>query len=383
MSAAKKAVRFLHSSDWQLGLTRHFISEEAAPRFAQARVDAIEQLGKLAQDHDADFIVVAGDVFESNQLKGLTVDRTIEALKEVRVPIFLLPGNHDPLDASSIFSTPKFKAAGERILVIRDTEPLSVPGLDGVQVVGAPWRTKHPSSDLCADMLAKLEPSDDKLRVAVCHGQTDTLMPDKSRPEVINLANAEAALNDGRIHYLALGDRHSVTDVGKTGRVWFSGAPVATDFNETRPNQTLLVELSSDQCEVDELQVGTWNFIVEDFNLNGPNDLDMFAEWLGDLPNKKNTVVKVAFKGTVNLATAERLDRLFDAHVPKFASLRKRERISDLIIAPDELDTGSVALSGYAKETWNQLLADAPSDPKALGALRLFYRLIQPGAAPV
>ena len=377
MSAAKKAVRFLHTSDWQLGMTRHFLSEEAAPRFAQARVDAIEQLGKLAQDHNADFIVVAGDVFESNHLKRQTVDRTIEALKEVRVPIFLLPGNHDPLDASSIFSTPKFKAAGEQILVIRDTEPIPVPGLDGVEVVGAPWRTKHPSSDLCADMLAKLEPSDDKLRVAVCHGQTEEFSG-KTPPGNINLANAEAALLDGRIHYLALGDRHSVKNVGKTGRVWFSGAPVATDFNETRPNQTLLVELSSDQWKVDELQVGTWNFIVKEFNLNGPSDLEMVAKWLDDLPNKKDTVVKVAFKGTVNLITAERLDRLFDDHVQKFASLRKRERTSDLTIAPDKLDKDSVALSGYAKGAWDELLANVEDDPKALGALRLFYRLIQP-----
>ncbi len=380
MSAATKAVRFLHSSDWQLGMTRHYLSDEAGHRFSQDRIDAIERLGKLAQEHDAAFIVVAGDVFESNLLEGQTVDRTIEALKTVLVPIFLLPGNHDPLDAASIFSTPKFKEAGEHILVIRDTEPIPVPGLDGVEVVGAPWRTKHPSSDLCAELLAELEPAIDKIRVAICHGQTDTLMPDKDRPEVINLANAEAALNDGRIHYLALGDRHSVTNVGNTRRVWYSGAPVATSFKETKPNQTLLVELSSEQCKVEELQVGTWNFIAQDFNLNGAADLETFAVWLGALPNKKNTAVKVGFKGTVNLATAARLDQLFETHAQKFASLRKRERTSDLTIAPDELDKDSVALSGYAKGAWDELLATAAGDPKALDALRLFYRLIQPGA---
>ena len=102
MSAATKAVRFLHSSDWQLGMTRHYLSDEAGHRFSQDRIDAIERLGKLAQEHDAAFIVVAGDVFESNMLEGQTVDRTIEALKTVPVPIFLLPGNHDPLDAASI-----------------------------------------------------------------------------------------------------------------------------------------------------------------------------------------------------------------------------------------------------------------------------------------
>lgn len=379
MNTAINSFRFLHSSDWQLGMTRHFLSDEAAPRFSQDRIDSIKRLGELAQEHDAAFIVVAGDVFESNQLSRQTVLRTIEALKSVPVPIFLLPGNHDPLDVSSIFATPEFAAAGEHIVVIRDTQPIPVPGLEGVEVVGAPWRTRHPSSDLCADLLDELEPVAGKTRVAVCHGQPDSLSPDKGRPEIINLANAEAAIKDGRIHYLALGDRHSVTNVGSTGRVWFSGAPVATDFTEDNPNKTLLVELSPSGCEVGELQVGDWTFIAEHFDLNSAEDLGRFSEWLSELPNKERSIVKAGFTGTVNLATAAKLDELLDTRAELFASLRKRERTTDLSIAPDELDQDSVVLSGYARGAWDELIAGSSADPVALDALRLFYRLSQQG----
>ena len=106
MSTAATQVRFIHSSDWQLGMTRTFLGPEAASRFAQARIDAIGTLGALATMHRAQFIVVAGDVFESNQLSRQTLMRTLDALESVPVPIFLLPGNHDPLDGASIFSTP-------------------------------------------------------------------------------------------------------------------------------------------------------------------------------------------------------------------------------------------------------------------------------------
>jgi hypothetical protein len=34
------SLRFLHTSDWQLGMTRHFLSEGAQEKYSQARFDA-------------------------------------------------------------------------------------------------------------------------------------------------------------------------------------------------------------------------------------------------------------------------------------------------------------------------------------------------------
>ena len=76
------------------------------------------------------------------------------------------------------------------------------------------------------------------------------------------------------------------------------------------------------------------------------------------------------------IATAAALDELMDTNAELFASLRRRERTTDLAIVPDELDEDSVALSGYAKATWNELLAAAGrGDAVARDALMLLYRL--------
>ncbi len=205
------------------------------------------------------------------------------------------------------------------------------------------------------------------------------LSPDQGRPEIINLTNVEASIEAGCIHYLALGDRHSVTEVGRTGRVWFSGAPVATDFAEDQPNQALLVELSANRCDVQALQVGGWTFIAEHFDLNGPADLERFQQWLQGLPNKERTIVKVSFAGSINLSTAAQLDQLLDTQADLFASLRKRERLTDISIVPDELDHDSVTLTGYARSAWEELVSAGAEDVEALAALRLFYRLSQQG----
>ena len=377
MKKDKVRIRFIHSSDWQLGMTRAFLSEEAGARFSQARINAISTLGTLAKEHDAKFIIVAGDVFESNQLSRQTLMRALDALEALPVPIFLLPGNHDPLDGASIFLTREFQNAGNHIFVLRDMNPVSVPNLHGVEVVGAPWRTKHPSSDLCSDLVEILDPATGVIRIAVAHGQIDKLSPDQSRPDIIDLARVEQAIEEKKFHYLALGDRHSVTDIGRTGRIWYSGTPVATAFDEVDANKALLVELELDgACKAEPLCVGAWSFVAEDRAMNGPEDLAEFDRWLNEHPNKECTAVKVGFEGSVNLATAAGLDELLDTKAELFASLRRRERTTDLAVVPDELDQDSVSLSGYARDTWDELLAMAgQGDQVAQAALRLLYRL--------
>lgn len=375
-------IRFIHSSDWQLGMTRAFLHPEADARFAQARIDAISTIGKLAQAHEAAFIVVAGDVFESNQLSEQTLLRALDAMATLPVPIFLLPGNHDPLDAASIFNSDAFANAAEHIIVLRDTTPIPVPGADGVEVVGAPWLTKHPSLDLCAELTRIDPPAANTLRVAVAHGQPDSLAPDTSRPELIALATAERGLAEGQFHYLALGDRHSVTAVGNSGRIWFSGAPVATAFDEQQPNQALLVSLDQASCTAEPLQIGNWHFIAAHRDMNDPGDVEKLQTWLRELPDKERTAIKLSFAGTISLATDAKLAALLEQQAPLFASLKRRQRYSDLAVLPDVVDQDSVSLSGYAETTWNELQRQAADGDAVAGdALRLLYRLSGQGHA--
>jgi DNA repair exonuclease SbcCD nuclease subunit len=376
-------MRFIHTSDWQLGMTRHFLGPEAQARFTQDRIDAIVHLGRLAEAHAAAFMVVAGDVFESNQLARQTVVRAVDALATVPVPVFLLPGNHDPLDAASVYDSAPFRSSPAHVRVLRDGRPSPVPGLTGWEVVGAPWTSKRPLTDLCAAMLADLTPG--PVRIAVAHGQVDSLAPDGGRPDTIVLARAEAALADGRIHYLALGDRHSITAIGGSGAIWYCGAPVATDFDEVEPNQALLVELEPGAPpRVQPLAVGRWRFLAQHEQIHDLADVARVRAWLADLPEKARTVVKIGLEGTVSLATAAALDALLAEYQDHFASLRRRERTSDLVLRPDALDEDSVSLMGYAKGAWDELAAAARGSnaqaTEARDALALFYRLAQEGS---
>ena len=104
-------VKFLQSADWQLGMTRHFLTGEAQARFSAARLDVIEQMGNLAVDEGCQFVIVCGDVFDSNQVERQVLMRAFEKMAAFpQVTFYLLPGNHDPLDASSIYRSQTFTA---------------------------------------------------------------------------------------------------------------------------------------------------------------------------------------------------------------------------------------------------------------------------------
>lgn len=369
-------MRFLHTSDWQLGLSRYYLDDDARARYAAGRFDAIRRLGELAAAEGAEFVVVAGDVFDSNRVAPRTLLRGLDAMAAVPVPLLLLPGNHDCLDAASIYNSRTF----------RDQKPANVKVLDGdsavgfgseVEVVGAPWRTKRPLVDLVAERAAALEPAAGRLRVMVGHGAVDSLSPDADDPARIRLDDAQRALDAGLYHFLALGDRHSATRVAD--RIWYSGTPEATDFNEERPGRVLRVDLTAAGCQVEELEVGRWQFLRQTAHLGGEADLGSLRAELDGVADPSRTVLRLRLAGQLPLHARADLDRLLAAAGERFAAV-DRVGHEELALIPDELDHDALSLGGWAAAAFEELRTEAEEKTGkearvAADALALLYRL--------
>ena len=375
-------VRFIHSADWQIGMTRHFLSPEAQSRYSEARLEAIRRIAELAARESCDFVVVAGDVFESNLLDRQVVVRALDALATVEVPVFLLPGNHDPLlSAGSLWDSPSFLGrCPPQVVVLRDDRPVAVPGC-AAEVVGAVWPTKRPVEDLVARALSRLEPIE-SARILVGHGAIDEQSPDAGNLSLISLARADQAIRDGLVQYIALGDRHSVTEVGSTGRIWYSGTPLVTDYDEVAPNRILLVSLDVEECSVEQLEVGDWTFRQHRFDLD--DDVAGVDRWLEELPDKRRCVVKASFVGTLSLGAKVRLDQLLDEHRDLLAALEVWDRHTDLAVMPSEEEIGDPGFGGFVETTLEELkdLAGAGDDKAgtAQDALSLLFRLAGGGS---
>ncbi len=370
--------KFVHTSDWQLGMTRHFLSEEAQARFTAARLEAIASIGALALAEECSFVVVGGDVFESNQVERQVVVRALEAVKSTPdVTFYLLPGNHDPLDAASVFRSRAFlDNCPGNVVVLENSDPV-VAG-DGLEIVGAPWPNKRPLADLVTRAVTGL-PSDGTLRVVVGHGSTDCLSPDANDPALVILGDLEAAITAGSVHYVALGDRHSTTEVGGTGRIWYSGAPEPTAYDEIDPGNVLIVDLSTDGATVERRHIGTWQFVLRDFDVTGPEDCLKVEHFLDDISDKARTIVKLALVGQLSLADMDRLEATLDHASDLLGALERWERCCELVVLPDDDDFSELGLSGFAAAGLEDLrtLGAGPGEDAltARNALGLLYRL--------
>lgn len=375
-------IHFLHTSDWQLGMTRHFLSEGAQERYSHARFDAIRTIGRVAKEENCQFVLVCGDAFESNQVDRKTVARAMEALKEVSVPVFILPGNHDPLNAASVYRSSTFiERKPAHVQVVENAATIKIA--EGVELVGAPWMSKRPVINPLEDAINALAPAKGVNRICLGHGAVDTLTPDRESAGIISVAALERAIAEGKIHFVALGDRHSLTKVGGSGRIWYSGTPESMDFRETHSGHVHIVEIGDGTVASKGIQIGQWRFIErERVDLNTADDVEALRKSLEEIENKDRTVVRLNLVGSLTLTLSGALQNHILAAKDVFGAFDVRD--DALLVLPDDADFANLGFSGFADETVQRLrskIAEGGDESTvAREALMLMLRLAR-GAA--
>jgi DNA repair exonuclease SbcCD nuclease subunit len=260
----------------------------------------------------------------------------------------------------------------------------------GVQIVAAPWRSKAPTHDLVAEVIDGL-PADSVTRIRVAHGGVDALDPNPGKASVIGLAGIEAALARGALHYVALGDRHSRTQVGSTDRVWYSGSPEVTNYDdvESDPGHVLVVDVDTDHprqpVRVDARRVGRWRFVTLRHAVDGGRDVTDLGLNLDLMTDKERTVVRLVLTGALTVTEKAQLDACLDKYARLFAALTTWERHTDVAVIPCDGEFDGLGVGGFAAAAVAELVdtarGDGPQADAAQAALALLLRLVERGSA--
>ncbi len=96
-AATAGEIRLVHSSDL------HVDEGRTASTHDGDGAAALAQVLTAARALRADIVVLAGDTFETHQLRAHVIDRAGRLLAEAGVPVVILPGNHDPALPNSVY----------------------------------------------------------------------------------------------------------------------------------------------------------------------------------------------------------------------------------------------------------------------------------------
>lgn len=367
------STRFLHTADWQLGLRARFIPGDAGAIVRNERFRTLRRIGAVARETRAEFVVVAGDVYEDHGIRPETLRKSFEAMGEIPVPVYLLPGNHDPLTPDALYRGDLWRRECPRnVHVLGSREP--VVAREGVVLFGCPLFERSTLGDTTEHLTADLGPKD-HVRIGVAHGGIKEFLErvEDDEEAVCNAIGADRAAR-ARLDYLALGDWHGLLRVDD--RTWYSGTPEATRFQEKAPGHVLVVEIDTPGAvpRVTPHPVAGLEWKKAEFRLHGDGDLVGLQLLLDGFSNKASTLLELTLAGAIDVSTRARLDTeiLNKAH-DRFRFLRVRDEALHTFLG--ETDLASLPTEGWIGRTVERLRGDilGTSDSERSLALRLLF----------
>ena len=240
----RAVLRFVHSADWQLG-ARFTQFGATAERLRAQRLLTLRAALNLAHDRAADAFFVAGDLFEDNQVSDALVDETLAIFGAFpEIPVYLLPGNHDPASGpGSVWSRRQFRdgALPGNVTVLRDAVALVLRGRHGSDslLLAAPLHQKVSTVDPTLRLLDLAgEQSAERIRIGLAHGAL--AIPGKHQPNDFPIDTA-AATRAG-LDYLGIGHWHN-WQVYDAGRIVMPGTPEPDAFEQTAAGRVAYVEI--------------------------------------------------------------------------------------------------------------------------------------------
>lgn len=260
------------------------------------------------------------------------IQKVADTLGEFSGPVYVVPGNHDPLVPGSVWEHPAWRSHGQ-IHVLTQAEPMEIPG--GV-LYPCPAREKHSARSTTAWINTGNARG---IRIGLAHGTVEGVSheePDYPIPR-------DAALRAG-LDYLALGHWHSTTMYpAPDGAIHmaYSGTHEPTKFGERDSGNALVVEIqeAGTPPSVISVRVGGLRWTVIEEDLREPGDLARVRERIGALEDPAATLLELRLGGLLSVQERDELQLLQELLTARFL----HGRINTVLLRPPPQDDSWLA----------------------------------------
>ncbi len=330
-----KLARFIHTADWQIGKPYLQIKDnEKRFKLKRERIDVISRIRNEAQRQAAQFILIAGDLFDSPTPSISSVTEVLEAIGEIGIPVLTIPGNHDHGALGTIWHSDDFKKyqkeMAPNLQLLLDREPIEI---EHAVILPCPLLRNKDNTDptLWLREVDWRKISSSKPRIVLAHGAVndfkgcDYAFDDEAQSDANNLINLNS-LPINEIDYVALGDWHNLKQVND--KTWYPGTPEPDRFNQGEKNQRgqiLQIDVSrTSRPKVKTIPTGRikWHNIC--FRFNNDEDLSRLARQIEELTAGRiaRDLLRIEISGRLSLSGHKRYQSLKEDLENKLLRLR-------------------------------------------------------------
>jgi len=292
--------RFVHSADWQLG-ARFSQFGSAGARLREARVETLNRTLALAEERAAAAFLIAGDLFEDNQVDDALVSSVVGLFRaHPALPIYILPGNHDPSTGpDSVWQRKAFLNCPPNVHVLTEDDVTDLGG--NAFLLASPIRQKLSVTDPSQKLIgfAAGLPAE-SLKIGITHGAL--AIEAKHQPNDFPIA-LNAASRAG-LDYLAVGHWHNWLADIDGGRIVMPGTPEPDRFGSDASGRVALVELAGhgQLPNVQPVAVASlaWRSLAFDFISQQASRATVEAALAELAPRASHTILRLTLEGTAS-----------------------------------------------------------------------------------
>lgn len=323
-------VRFIQTSDWQIGMKGSGLGE-AATIVRDIRFESIHNVLKSSRDHKVDFVLLCGDIFEHNMISQEDVKKVISILNEYSdIPVYLLPGNHDILGPDCVYNREIFQRV-KNLTLLRANNPIEA---QGAILHPCPVFSKFSKQDP-TEAIPNVNDSD-KIHIVIAHGSLVGKFA-ASNWEDIDLPINPSCVDRTGVDYLALGHWHGnriFEDGNGVARIAYSGTHEQTNYNEDNAGQCLLVEIQEKgkTPKLEPIRTGHLTWLSTEFEMKDSSSIKELENYLYSI--KKIDMVRLVINGELPLECKEELDNLIEYQSTRHKNFRIKLESLDYTLPP-------------------------------------------------
>ena len=337
-------LKIIHGADFHLDSPFAGLSPEGAARRRGEQRDLLEALARLAREKEADLVLLAGDLLDSERVFRETAQALRAALAAIPCPVFIAPGNHDFYSPRSVWTSLDWP---ENVHIFT-SDALEAVELPGCTLWGRAFSDAHQTA---CPLEGLAVPGDGRLHIACVHGCVGT-------------GNDYGPITPGEIaasglDYLALGHVHQGSGLQREGGTWWAypGCPEGRGFDETGEKGVLYVEAEPGRVTAQFVPLAKVRYEIITADITGPDGA--LFNILEALPGKTSDLIcRLILTGE---GDAPNLANLQQTLAPEFYGLTliDRTRLPQDLWARREED----ALTGlFLRTMWDKCQGE-PDNP--------------------